>query len=228
MKAILKKILLILGIFILVGIAALWYFSESLPKGDTSKNGDELATKMQTALNVKAWDTMKVVTWKSLMNIKYTWNKPANTAVIEWDNIVVKMVLNSVQGEVYKDGKLVEDKAAVDKAWASWCNDSFWMFAHYKVFDKGTQRSVVPMEGGKTGLLVSYESGGVTPGDKYLWILNEKYIPEGYKMWVKIVPVKGMYASWENWTTLKNGVMVAPKHKMKVMEFEFTDIAVLE
>lgn len=226
MKSIFKKILIILGILIVVGIGAIWFYSESIPTPDSTKSGDELAHKMQAALNAKAWDTMKVITWKSLMNIKYTWNKPANTATIEWDDTVVKMMLDSVNGQVYKNGKLVEDRGAIDKAWSSWCNDSFWMFAHYKVFDKGTQRAVVPMQDGKTGLLVSYESGGVTPGDKYLWILNDKFIPTGYKMWVKIIPVGGLHASWEKWTTLSNGVMVAPKHKMKVMEFEFKDIAV--
>jgi hypothetical protein len=228
MKALLKKALAAIGILILIGMGLIMYYSDASPKVIPTQSADEIATKMLDALNVKAWDTMKIITWKSKIGVKYTWNKKANTAILEWDEIKVDMELDKVEGKVYKGGKLVEDRSMVDKAWGYWCNDSFWMFAHYKVFDKGTTRTLVPVDPGKIGLMISYESGGVTPGDKYLWILNDKYIPDGYKMWVKIIPVGGTYASWENWTTLKNGVMVAPKHKMKVMEFEFTDIAVVE
>ncbi len=228
MKSLLKKALALIGIFILVGIGLIIFYSESSPKVIPSESADVVANKMLDALNVKAWDSMKVITWRSISNIKYTWNKPANTAIIEWDNTKVDMQLDKVTGKVYKDGKEVEDADAINKAWKNWCNDSFWMFAQYKIFDKGTSRSLVPQDPGKIGLMISYESGGVTPGDKYLWILNKDYIPEGYKMWVKIIPIGGTYASWENWTKLSNGVMVAPKHQMKAFGFEYKDIAVVQ
>ncbi len=214
---------MILGIFLAVGMGLIAYYSDSAPKEVPTASADEIAKKMLVKMNVAAWDTLQNVSWKS-NGASFAWHKPSNFLVMTWDNTKVELDLNTIEGKVYKDGKQVEDKSAINRAWTQWCNDSFWMFAHYKVFDKGTSRSLIPVEEGKVGLMVSYTGGGVTPGDKYLWILNKDLVPEGFKMWVKIIPIGGTYASWENWTQLASGIMVAPKHKLKVYDFEFTDI----
>jgi hypothetical protein len=223
MQKLLRRAFLFVGILVILFLGLITYFSESSPKVVPSGDADSVANKMLNALNVKAWDTLQTVSWKS-NGALFLWHKPTNALTMSWDDIRVEMQLDKVDGKVYKNGIEINDKSAIKKAWAQWCNDSFWMFAPYKVFDKGTTRSLVPMEKGKIGLMIEYSSGGVTPGDKYLWILNEKYIPEGWKMWVKIIPIGGTYASWENWKQLKSGIFVAPKHKMKLYEFEFTDI----
>ncbi len=228
MNSLLKKALRLIGILLLLGLGLIAYYSEASPKIIPTKSADEIATQMLNALNVGAWDSLKIIKWKSRQGVSYIWDKPLNTAIISWDNTKVTLQLDKVDGTVIKEDKQITDRASIDKAWKHWCNDSFWMFAHYKIFDKGTVRSLVPVEPGKIGLLIGYESGGVTPGDKYLWILNQDYIPEGFKMWVKIIPVGGTFASWENWTKLSNGLMVAPKHKINVLEFEFTDIAIVK
>jgi hypothetical protein len=49
--------------------------------------------------------------------------------------------------------------------------------------DEGTTRSLVKNEDKTNGLLVSYASGGVTPGDAYLWKLDANGLPQSYKMW---------------------------------------------
>jgi hypothetical protein len=38
-------------------------------------------------------------------------------------------------------------------------------------------------------------------------------LPYGWKMWVKEVPIKGMWVTFENWTTLQTGMKVSTKHK---------------
>ncbi|MFM2394236.1 MAG: hypothetical protein RLZZ546_2218 [Bacteroidota bacterium] len=227
MKKLLKRALIFLGAFIFICLLAIFIISDQSPKVIPTISADELTNKMLDALNKKAFDTLKYVQWTSISNNHFKWHKPSNRAKISWDNVEVYMDLNEVKGDVYiNQVKLndVEAKKYIDKAWSAWCNDSFWMFAHYKAYDKGTTRTIVPVDPGKYGLLVSYDSGGVTPGDKYLWVLNEKYIPEGYKMWVKIIPVGGVYASWENWTKLPNGTMIATDHEMKVMKFQYKEI----
>ena len=71
------------------------------------------------------------------------------------------------------------------------------------------------MEDGSDGLMVSYASGGVTPGDTYLWLLDENGRPTGWKMWVKILPFKGLYTSWADWVTLDTGAQIASMHGIK-------------
>jgi hypothetical protein len=126
------------------------------------------------------------------------------------------------ENEIKIEGE--EKLELIEKAWAKWCNDSFWMFAPYKAFDLGTARSVVEDPDAKYGLMVKYETGGVTPGDSYLWLLDENYIPTGYKMWAKIIPVGGTYFSWEDWITLPSGAKLSINHKKAGFELKMTDV----
>ena len=73
-------------------------------------------------------------------------------------------------------------------------------------------------------MLVSYSTGGVTPGDSYLWTLDESGLPTGYKMWTKILPVKGVYASWEDWIELPTGAKISTGHDMKVMKSQMKNV----
>jgi hypothetical protein len=43
-------------------------------------------------------------------------------------------------------------------------NDSFWLIAPFKLRDAGTTRSIV-MQDEKKSFMISYASGGSTPGD---------------------------------------------------------------
>ena len=69
------------------------------------------------------------------------------------------------------------------------------------------------MEEGTHGLMIEYKSGGVTPGDSYLWILDDSYQPTGYKMWTQILPVQGMYVDWNDWRDFM-GAQLCISHTM--------------
>ena len=158
---------------------------------------------------------------------KYLWDKKGNNAVIEWDDKKVILNLDKIEGIAYKKGIQLEGEVKskmIQEAWSFWCNDSFWMFAPFKVFDPGTSRSIVNTENGEKGLMVTYDSGGVTPGDGYLWLLDENNIPTGYKMWTSIIPIKGIHISWENWKTLKGGSKLAISHKSTLLSFDMEGV----
>jgi len=182
---------------------------------------------MLEAVNLEAWDTTKYVQWTFFGRNNYLWDKEANIARISWGEVSVDLNLDSQTGIVQKKGVVLEGKEKdklIQRAWKNWCNDSFWFNAPVKAFDPGTTRSIVKDKDGKEGLMVSYSTGGVTPGDQYLWFLSEDGKPSGYKMWVKILPVKGMYTSWDGWTQLNSGAWVATKHGSSAMSFEITNI----
>ena len=71
-----------------------------------------------------------------------------------------------------------------------------------------------------------YLDGGVTPGDEYLWFVDKDGLPTGFKMWVKIIPIGGVYASWQNWITLKGGARIATEHHLSIggLVLKITDI----
>ena len=112
----------------------------------------------------------------------------------------------------------------IHKAETLFNNDTFWLVAPYKVFDKGTERRLVTTKDDKEALLVTYTSGGSTPGDSYLWHLDENNRPTRFQMWVDILPINGLEASWDNWITTDTGAQLPTFHKLLVMGLEIDDI----
>lgn len=220
-----------IGIFLLIlvvsSIAFIKYASEDLPESNSSEDAEVLADKMLTALNKPAWDSLAYIEWTFFRGKHhYQWDKIQNNAIISWGDNKVIMDLDEVNGLAFVDGKEVQgedQQKLISKAWSYWCNDSFWLYAPYKVKDQGTRRSVVQKDG-KTGLKVEYVSGGVTPGDTYLWWLDENHLPESWQMWVKIIPLKGAGNSWENWKTLPGGALIATDHVSKVGTMSLSNI----
>ena len=102
----------------------------------------------------------------------------------------------------------------IQKAIAYFNNDSFWLVAPYKIFDPGTERKVVVDENNNEALLVNYTTGGTTPGDTYLWQLDENGRPVNFKMWVSSIPIGGLEASWSDWITTKSGALLPLGHSI--------------
>jgi len=103
-------------------------------------------------------------------------------------------------------------------------NDSFWLVAPYKVFDKGVERRLVTLENGNSSLLVTYTTGGSTPGDSFLWILNDLGKPTSYKMWTSNILIGGLEASWKNWITTESGAQLPTIHKVLFLALEMGDV----
>lgn len=225
-KALRILLYIILAIALLIG-GAILVLSEKKPESTPSEKGNLLAKEMQMALNKDGWDSLRYLQWTFVGRHDYLFDKQNNYARVKAGDNVVLMDLDQQTGKAY-DGEVelkgeAKDKA-IQKAWSNWCNDSFWMFAPYKVFDPNTTRSVVPVEEGTHGLMVQYNGGGVTPGDSYLWILDDQHMPIAYKMWVEISPVGGSYATWEDWSTMPSGAKLATKHKIGPITLEMTNV----
>lgn len=213
-----KKALRVLGIGLLVIVLAVFTFylvkNEKLPKGESGEKADALAMQMMESLNKAAWDETDEVSWTFKGMHTYTWNKTENVVNVKWDENEVQLDPESVSGIVVKgEIKQAEDvQKLIKTAWDYFNNDSFWLCAPFKAFDPGTERSIVQLKDGGDGLMVTYTSGGTTPGDSYLWILDENHRPEAVKMWVSILPIGGIEFTWENYLTLESGAMIAQDH----------------
>lgn len=214
---ILKYLFFFLLFLIVVGFIAVKVISEKEPKGQSGTQADQLANQVLQTLNKDAYDTIPYLQWEFFRaGQKYFWNKMDNQAIIEWADNKVIMDLDAVAGVSYAKGVKQEGdahKALIDKAWSNWCNDSFWMIAPFKLFDPGTSREIVKLEDGRTGLKISYKSGGVTPGDVFLWELDKNSRPTGWKMWTSILPVKGIASAWSGWEN-HMGAMLSTKHTL--------------
>ncbi|MEL7146473.1 MAG: hypothetical protein AAFO69_08910 [Bacteroidota bacterium] len=219
-----KKIGIALLVIIVGFAVTLWVISEPRPEGKPGPEADMLARKMLKALNEPAYDSAKVLKWSFKGLHQYSWNKANDRVEVVWDDLKVDLDLKTESGVVYQNGTQKNNEGEVAKALMYFYNDSFWLVAPYKLFDDGVQRSIVNTEEGDA-LLVRYTTGGATPGDSYLWFLDEKGFPVKYKMWVSIIPVGGLEFTWEGWQQYQ-GVWLPGTHK-GLIEVEMLNVEVV-
>lgn len=231
-----KKILkIIAGIIIFFTLPTLLLFgfvyfkyNEDLPQGTKGAQAEQLATKMLEALDHDAYKNTSYIEWTFKKRHHFKWNKAKNTCEVYWKDYKVALDLNSPSAsQVFQNEQKIEGKEAqelIEKALSYFNNDSFWVVAPYKVFDAGTERRVVTLDNGSEALLVTYTSGGTTPGDSYLWHLEDSGKPKSFQMWVDILPIGGLEASWSDWTTTDSGAHLPTFHKFLVFGIEITDL----
>ena len=229
MKRILKILGIGLGLLILIGLVFGIIAHEALPEGRTGPEADRLAQKMLDALNHEKYGQTRYLEWSYQGGRnQYKWDKQLGLCHVKWDDYEVDLNLSKQdESKVMKKGKSLpkdEGKAIVEKALAYFNNDSFWLVAPYKVFDAGTTRSIVVLEDGTEGLLITYNSGGTTPGDSYLWKLNPNGFPNSYKMWVKIIPIGGLEATWDDWMVVESGAFLPKSHTLGPVTLSMGDV----
>jgi hypothetical protein len=226
MKKVLKGIGIILALLFIVGAIFYVVNNENSPIGIKGEKADNLASKMIKALNYEAYESTEVLEWSFRGEHFYKWYKSENIVEVSWDEN--KVILNTKKpstSEVFVSETKTESQELIQTATDYFNNDSFWLVAPFKVFDPGVERSIVK-HNEKDALLITYTSGGSTPGDAYLWILNEKGFPTSYKMWTSIIPIGGLEASWNDWKKTKAGFQLPTKHKMSLlgMELDMGDV----
>lgn len=234
-----KILKIIFGIVIFVTLPTLllygyvyFKYNEELPTGVQGEQADALANKMLDALDYEAFKTTDYIEWSFKKRHFYKWKKSKNICEVYWKDYKVTLNLEDhSQSKAFVHSFKMEGEMAnelLQKAVDYFNNDSFWLVAPYKVFDPGVERRLIKLEGNQEGLLVTYKSGGSTPGDSYLWILDKAGKPRAFKMWVSILPIKGLEASWIDWTTTATGAQIPTFHKLLVLGLEIDDIKVTE
>jgi len=214
-----KWILIVLIALGLIGFVAYIIIDEELPNGDKGEKAELLADKMLSAVNDSDWQELAIVKWSIGGNHHIVWDKDRHWAKVSWENYDVFIRLDTQEGVAFAKGKKIKRDELLNKlleeAYSIWANDSFWLNPISKVRDAGTERRYVTLKNeNQEGLLVTYKSGGVTPGDSYLWLINKKTgMPEFVKMWTEVIPLGGIKFSWENWYTSSNGAKIAQTHE---------------
>lgn len=203
-----RKILrfLVFFLIIILGLIGVAYviIDKPLPSGTLGQDAEELADEMLTALNKTGFDSLTYVEFTFRNTNNYKWDKANNSVVVTWD-----------EEEVYLDmNRSMESYNLLEfAAYQKFINDSFWLMAPFKVRDAGVIRSTLVVENGR-GLLVTYSSGGLTPGDSYLWIIDDKGFPVAWRLWTSNIPIGGLEFSWSGWVNYDD-VWFSTVHKGK-------------
>lgn len=231
-----KKVLKIIGgIIIFLTLPSLLFFgfmyfkyNEDLPTGQQGEPAELLASKMLNSLDYEAYQATNYIEFTFKKRHHYKWNKADNTCEVFWKNIKVNLDLASNDSSKVFVSEIEYTKEDADdyinKAVDLFNNDTFWVVAPYKIFDPGVERRLVTTEDNKDALLVTYTNGGSTPGDSYLWHLDDNGKPISYQMWTHILPIDGLEASWTDWMTTNTGAQLPTFHKLLIIGLEIEDI----
>lgn len=223
MNRLLFRFLRFLGVgflaVILIGIVAYFIVDKPLPEGRGGTEAERLTEKMLAAVNIQAWDTLHYLSWVSpRKGCRYIWDRENEWVYSKEPGTEAFLDTRSGKGLVRDETNrdMVGDRLnkAVSEGLHNFWNDSFWLLAFTKVKDPGTSRKVVDMDDGSKGLLVTYSTGGSTPGDSYLWELAPDGLPTAWRIWTSTLPIGGLRFTWENWKTLPGGARVAVDHKL--------------
>lgn len=209
-------------LLIIVACAAV---SPPRPVGVTGPAADALAQAMLERIDIKAWEATKAVTWNFGGRRTHLWDRERNYDLYKKGDREVLLRIGDKTGIARDNGQALAGKEldeALNEAWEAWVNDSFWLNAPAKCFDEGTERSIVHDDEGDH-LLVAYTSGGVTPGDAYLWTLDGK-LPVSWKMWTQILPIGGVSTTWEGWEKLATGAWISTKHEFTARSLPITEL----
>jgi len=229
LKKIGKKLLKGVGILVSLLLAAFiilyLVYNKPIPEGKTGPEAEALAQKMLKAVNQEAWDSTNIIEWSFMGMHDFIWDKKRHLVQVKWSDYRVLLNPNTMQGKVFLGGEeQASDNAAIEKAYSYFTNDAFWLNAYTQIYNGDPQHKIVELEDGNQGLLITYLKGGVTPGDSYLWILDESGLPKAWQMWVSIIPMGGLEVSWQDWETLSTGAKVAKNHDAGLMNIAITNI----
>lgn len=212
------------GLAGLLAVLLIGVFLLHTPRPDLSSSAyrtgpaaEKQADRMAAAVGQSAWEGTGAIRFR-FAGHRYLWDRTRGAFEVRYQDsgseIRVLEYTDRRAGFVYVDGvPLAEHEQSVrfEEAWGYFANDSFWLAAPFKTRDPGTKRFV--SAGVTNDLFVAYGAGGVTPGDLYRWRLDEDGRPVAFELWVSIMPIGGLSASWENWKRVSTGARLATEHR---------------
>lgn len=227
-----KRVLRLFVVAFLVVVAAAivaWaLLSKPRPKGVAGPEAERIAAEMLRAVNADAWKETGAVRF-TFLGHHHLWDRRRNYDKVEWRNHAVLLRIGNRTGRAWeKDMEVSAERAddLVKKAYSLWINDSYWLNPVVKIYDQGVTRSIVKDAGGRARLLVEYSSGGLTPGDAYLWTPGPGEMPPtGWRIWAQTLTIKGLPSSWENWITLSSGAKISTLHRIGPWRLRIADVA---
>lgn len=226
LRKVLRVVAALVAVLVLL-VAVAWVAWRHPAPAAARGDADALARRMLAAVDADAWARTGAVRWTFFDGGRHLWDRARSYERYEKGDLRVLLDLSTRRGRAWRGAAALsgaERDAALDRAWRRWINDSFWLNPVVKVFDEGVTRSVARDDAGRDALLLTYRSGGVTPGDRYLWILGPDARPTAWRMWVSVLPVPGLEASWESWVRLPTGAWVSTAHRIGPVTQRITEV----
>lgn len=201
---------------LLIFLSTLCLFScASIPSGVMGPKAEDLAQKLLSASKVENWHkNTQAVSFIFANGDFIFWDKNRDFVEVEWSSwwkkYRVQYSRKTGKHLIWVNEKPInkEDPELLEKADRKFVNHTFWLNPLFHIYSPGAERYFVE----PNHLFVKFSSGGKTPGDSYLFIPQSDFLLNEMKMWVKILPFKGVSAKFRDYITTETGVKIATSH----------------
>ena len=112
--------------------------SQDIPQGEQGPKAEALADELLAAINITAWNELKLLQWEFPGGHEYLWDKQRDLVEVKWGKKRVLLDPSQQLGKVLIQGIEATGKDAEKpskKAYQMFANDSFWLAAFTKVRD---------------------------------------------------------------------------------------------
>ncbi|MCB1169297.1 MAG: hypothetical protein KDK25_03130 [Leptospiraceae bacterium] len=239
MKLALKKktltyIFILVSLLVTLGIWVVISITRDVPKATAGPAAEQVTRSIEEFTGLDAWKNTDAIAFdfrpgkrshlfdrnRRLVQVSFA---PESE---EESPTVVRFQLDTRWGLVMQDGRELQEpekSAWIAKAYRAHINDVFWLNPFSALRAPGAVRRLTA----DGALLVTYESGGVTPGDSYL-IYADEGKPIRWLLWTQAIPARGIEFSFEDWQTFENGLKISKKRVSFLREIQLDDIQIYE
>jgi hypothetical protein len=171
----------------------------------------ELADRVMARLGGRAaWDATRYLTWRFFGGRRHVWDRWSGDHRLEDGELVVLSNLHDRSGRAwYGDVEITDPDtlaARLDKAHASWINDSYWLVMPYKLKDTGvtlTYRGEGMTDEGLPADVVelTFQDVGRTPQNRYqVWIDIDNSLVRQWSFYREATDTEPAFVMpWANW-----------------------------
>lgn len=232
---------------LVTGTALLLSVLAALPAAAQPTAADIAGQVMQALGGQEAWDNTRFLRFTFAGRRTHHWDKHTGRHRLEGQSpegqaYVVLHNLDTREGEAWLDGKKADEAAAkewLERAYAAWINDTYWLLMPYKLQDPGvnlTYEGAEQVEGITYDKLhLSFGNVGLTPGDEYwAWINRDTHLMDRWAYLLQAQPGQARATEptawrWQGWQKYGN-ILLAPTRAQVSgdRKLELTDIAVFD
>jgi hypothetical protein len=203
---------------------------------DSDPRAVEVAAQVMKALGgQEAWDKTRYLRFDfgferdgQLQSRAHTWDKWTGRYRLDGKNqqgqpFVVLMNVNTKDGQAWVAGQRAateEEKKLLERAYATWINDTYWLLMPYKLRDPGVTLAYEgeAKEGETTWdkLALSFDNVGLTPKDRYwVWVNRATRLVDRWDFVLKGENVPPTTFLWKDWRPVGSVKLAAERVNAK-------------
>ena len=215
-------------IIVLLSLTCFSCSKNKVPTGLQNKQAEELYQKVRDTSGYDFWNKevsavhyrwhAQIISKRLSIVRDIFWDKKRGLVEVSWKKIKVQFnKKNRNNTIVFVNDVIITDikeiKKLTEEAYSFFINDTFWLNPLFTINTPDSNKLYLSDH----ELLVTFNQGGVTPGDSYLFSLDEAYKVKSMRMWVSTIPIKGIKVIFKDYITLEDKIPFSTTRSISVL-----------